>query len=126
VDPRCLETEANEILTAIVHGMRRDEPSNHVKLAATNALLNSLEFTRGNFEKDAERHFIMQVVCEATQSEDVQVKQGQPSGINFFSHFHCKNSTGRYVPYPHLYYRYFTKNCLVFIYYELIAKSYDI
>jgi hypothetical protein len=74
VDPRCLETEANEILTAIVHGMRRDEPSNHVKLAATNALLNSLEFTRGNFEKDAERHFIMQVVCEATQSEDVQVK----------------------------------------------------
>ncbi len=76
MDPRCLETEANEILTAIVHGMRRDEPSNHVKLAATNALLNSLEFTRGNFEKDAERHFIMQVVCEATQSEDVQVKRG--------------------------------------------------
>jgi importin subunit beta-1 len=53
--------------------MRRDEPSNHVKLAATNALLNSLEFTRANFEKDTERHFIMQVVCEATQSEDVQV-----------------------------------------------------
>ena len=39
MDPRCLETEANEILTAIVHGMRRDEPSNHVKLSATNALL---------------------------------------------------------------------------------------
>ena len=44
-----------------------------VKIAATNALLNSLEFTRGNFEKDAERHFLMQVVCEATQSPDVQV-----------------------------------------------------
>ena len=44
-----------------------------VKVAATNALLNSLEFTRGNFEKEAERHFIMQCVCEATQSEDVQV-----------------------------------------------------
>jgi len=74
VDPRCLEETANDILTAIVHGMRRDEPSNQVKIAATNALLNSLEFTRGNFEKEAERHFLMQVVCEATQSQDVQVK----------------------------------------------------
>lgn len=74
VDARCLEESSNEILTAIVHGMRRDEPSNQVKIAATNALLNSLEFTRGNFEKEAERHFIMQVVCEATQSTDVQVK----------------------------------------------------
>eukprot|EP00092_Neocalanus_flemingeri_P018212 GFUD01019711.1.p1 GENE.GFUD01019711.1~~GFUD01019711.1.p1 ORF type:complete len:888 (-),score=232.22 GFUD01019711.1:798-3461(-) len=74
VEPRCMEETANEILTAIVHGMRRDETSNQVKLASTNALLNSLEFTRANFEKDAERHFIMQVVCEATQSEEVQVK----------------------------------------------------
>lgn len=32
--------------------MKRDEPSNHVRLAATNALLNSLEFTRANFEKE--------------------------------------------------------------------------
>ncbi|XP_023325397.1 importin subunit beta-1 [Eurytemora carolleeae] len=74
VDSRCLEEGSNEILTAIVHGMRRDEPSNQVKLASTNALLNSLEFTRGNFEKETERHFIMQVVCEATQNLDVQVK----------------------------------------------------
>ena len=59
-----MEDSANEILTAIVHGMRRDETSNQVKLASTNALLNSLEFTRANFEKDAERHFIMQV-CPA-------------------------------------------------------------
>jgi len=74
VEPRFMEDAANEILTAIVHGMRRDETSIQVKLASTNALLNSLEFTRANFEKDAERHFIMQVVCEATQSEDVLVK----------------------------------------------------
>ena len=51
-DHRCLEAKSNEILTAIVHGMKRDEPSPHVRLAATNALLNSLEFTRANFEKD--------------------------------------------------------------------------
>ena len=98
IDHRCLEEKSNEILTAIVHGMKKDEPSNHVRLAATNALLNSLEFTRANFEKDvsiyikhpkekcvnvyrpkchglqAERHFIMQVVCEATVATDTQVK----------------------------------------------------
>jgi len=73
-DHRCLEVMSNEILTAIVHGMKRDEPSPHVRLAATNALLNSLEFTRANFETDTERHFIMQVVCETTQSPDVKVK----------------------------------------------------
>lgn len=43
---------SNEILTAIVQGMRKQEPSVQVKLAATNAMLNSLEFTRGNFEKE--------------------------------------------------------------------------
>jgi len=74
VEPRCLEEQSNDILTAIVHGMKRDEPSNHVKLAATHAMLNSLEFTRSNFEKDSERHYVMQVVCEGTQCEDIQVK----------------------------------------------------
>lgn len=61
--PKVLLGQSNDILTAIVHGMRKDEPSEHVKLAATTALLNSLEFTRANFEKDSERHFIMQVRC---------------------------------------------------------------
>lgn len=73
-EPEVLSAQSNEILTAIVHGMKKDEPSNHVKLAATNALLNSLEFTKANFDKESERHFIMQVVCEATQSPDTQVR----------------------------------------------------
>lgn len=73
-EPEVLSAQSNEILTAIVHGMKKDEPSNHVKLAATNALLNSLEFTKANFDKESERHFIMQVVCEATQSADTQVR----------------------------------------------------
>ena len=51
-DPRLLASQANEILTAIVQGMRKEEPSNKVKLAATKALLNSLEFTKANFEKE--------------------------------------------------------------------------
>jgi importin subunit beta-1 len=73
IDPDHLVSQSNNILTAIVHGMRKDEPSNHVKLAATNALHNSLEFTKANFDKDSERHFIMQVVCEATQCEEIKV-----------------------------------------------------
>ncbi|GBM31567.1 Importin subunit beta-1, partial [Araneus ventricosus] len=74
IEPEVLVTQSNDILTAIVHGIRKDEPSDHVKLAATNALLNSLEFTKANFEKESERHFIMQVVCEATQSSDTKVR----------------------------------------------------
>lgn len=75
IEPEVLINQSNDILTAIVHGMRKDEPSDHVKLAATNALFNSLEFTKCNFEKDSERHFIMQVVCEATQSQNTQLPQ---------------------------------------------------
>ncbi|XP_055921820.1 importin subunit beta [Eupeodes corollae] len=73
IQPGVLEHQANQILTAIIHGMRKQEPSNHVRLAATTALLNSLEFTKANFEKDTERNFIMEVVCEATQSQDTQI-----------------------------------------------------
>ncbi len=54
--------------------MRADEPSTAVKGAATTALLNSLEFCRANFDNDAERNVIMQVVCEATQSPDINVR----------------------------------------------------
>ena len=51
-DLQVLESQSNQILTAIVHGMGKQEPSDHVRLAATNALLNSLEFTRRNFENE--------------------------------------------------------------------------
>lgn len=68
-----LETQSNQILTAIIFGMRKVEPSNHVRLAATNALNNSLEFTKANFDKQAERNYIMEVVCESTQSPDSQI-----------------------------------------------------
>lgn len=53
--------------------MRKIEPSNHVRLAATTALLNSLEFTKVNFDKPTERNYIMEVVCESTQSTDTQI-----------------------------------------------------
>lgn len=73
IDAEVLTEQSNPILTAIIHGMRSTEPSNHVRLAATQALLNSLEFTKANFDKDNERNFIMEVVCEATQSTDMRI-----------------------------------------------------
>lgn len=51
-DHDCLIPHSNNILTAIVHGMRKDVTNNHVRMAATTALLNSLEFTKANFEKE--------------------------------------------------------------------------
>lgn len=69
-----LSAQSNEILTAVVHGARKEEPSPAVQLAAIQALLNSLEFVSDNFEREGERNYIMQVVCEATQSADVNVK----------------------------------------------------
>ncbi|XP_019853838.1 PREDICTED: importin subunit beta-1 isoform X2 [Amphimedon queenslandica] len=73
ISPKVLSGASNEILTAIVQGMRKEEPSLHVRLAATKALYNSLEFTKSNFDKETERHFIMQVVCEATQCPNEEV-----------------------------------------------------
>jgi len=74
IEQEVLVSQSNQILTAIIHGMRQSEPSNHVRLAATTALLNSLEFTRANFDRLSERNYIMEVVCEATQSSDTQVR----------------------------------------------------
>ena len=46
---------SNEILTAVIHGARKEEPSQEVQLAAIKALLNSLEFVRDNFEREVGR-----------------------------------------------------------------------
>ncbi|OXU27419.1 hypothetical protein TSAR_008605, partial [Trichomalopsis sarcophagae] len=74
IDSEVLVAQSNQILTAIIHGMKGSNTSSHVRLAATSALFNSLEFTKGNFEIESERNFIMEVVCEATQSTHTQIK----------------------------------------------------
>lgn len=48
----CMEAFANHVLTAIIFGMREAEPSANVKLAATTALFNSLDFTQLNFQNE--------------------------------------------------------------------------
>jgi importin subunit beta-1 len=69
------QEQVNSILTAVVQGMNSSETSNDVRLAATHALYNALDFAQTNFENDMERDYIMRVVCEATLSPDVRVRQ---------------------------------------------------
>ncbi|WWD22145.1 hypothetical protein CI109_106634 [Kwoniella shandongensis] len=76
ISPEILAARSNEILTAVVQGARKEEPSHEVQHAAIAALLNSLEFVRDNFEREGERNYIMQVVCEATQSPSIPVQVG--------------------------------------------------
>lgn len=76
IQPQYLSARSNEILTAVVQGARKEEPSTDVQAAAIHALYNSLEFIRDNFEREGERNYIMQVVCEATQSPSSTVQVG--------------------------------------------------
>ena len=63
----------NQMLTTIVDGVRPDRPD-QVRLAAAIALRNSLLFTAGNMDNEAERNMIMQTICGATQSTNVAVR----------------------------------------------------
>jgi importin subunit beta-1 len=69
-----LVTQSNAILTAVVTGAKKEEPNQDVRLAALNALSDATDFIRTNFEKENERNYIMQVVCEATQAPDTRVQ----------------------------------------------------
>ncbi|KAK6353022.1 karyopherin beta [Orbilia brochopaga] len=77
-----LNQHSNAILTAVVQGARKEEPNNDVRFAAMQALSESLEFVRSNFETEGERNYIMQVVCEATQSPDPRIQQSAFGCLN--------------------------------------------
>lgn len=77
-----LNQHSNAILTAVVQGARKEEPNADVRYAAMVALGDSLEFVRTNFENDGERNYIMQVICEATQSTDYRITQAAFGCLN--------------------------------------------
>ncbi|KFM27543.1 Importin subunit beta-1 [Auxenochlorella protothecoides] len=64
----------NQILTAVVGGMDKGTADAEVRLAATTALGNALEFARKNFESEGERSYIMQRVCEGTVAGDARLR----------------------------------------------------
>ena len=65
----------NAVLTSVVSGMRPEEANRDIKIAATKALDNALEFASNNFSNEAERNYIMQVLCQETLAEDPRVQQ---------------------------------------------------
>jgi importin subunit beta-1 len=73
IEPQVIQDKSNQILTAVVQGMRADEKNTEVKLSAAKALDNALEFAKANFENQDERNYIMNVVFECTQSKDQKV-----------------------------------------------------
>ena len=77
-----LVQHSNAILTAVVQGARKEETNLDVRNAAINALSDSLEFVRTNFDNEGERNYIMQVVCEATQAEDSRIQAGAYGCLN--------------------------------------------
>ena len=56
----------SRIPPASPQGMRKEEPEADVRHAATVALQNALTFAHNNFSNDAERNYIMQIICEGT------------------------------------------------------------
>eukprot|EP00301_Raphidiophrys_heterophryoidea_P005352 c12256_g1_i1.p1 GENE.c12256_g1_i1~~c12256_g1_i1.p1 ORF type:complete len:866 (-),score=247.12 c12256_g1_i1:326-2923(-) len=66
IDPDVLGDQSNQILTAVIQGMRKEETDVQVRLAAANSLNNALVFMKRNFDSANERNFIMQTICEAT------------------------------------------------------------
>lgn len=77
-----LAQHSNAILTAVVQGARKEEANNDIRNAAITALGDSLEFVRVNFENEGERNYIMQVICEATQADDMRIQQGSYGCLN--------------------------------------------
>ena len=45
----------------VLQGMRKEEQDNDVRLAATQALYNAIEFASTNFRNETERNYLMQV-----------------------------------------------------------------
>jgi importin subunit beta-1 len=77
-----LAAHSNAILTAVIQGARKEETNADIRLAAMTALADSLEFVRTNFENEGERNYIMQVICEATQAEDVRIQESAFGCLN--------------------------------------------
>ena len=77
-----LVAHSNAILTAVVQGARKEESNMDVRLAAINSLSDSLEFVRTNFDNEGERNYIMQVICEATQSGDSRIEASAYGCLN--------------------------------------------
>ena len=56
-----------------LQGMRKEEQDNDVRLAATQALYNAIEFASTNFRNETERNYLMQVLSQFHTEYDMCV-----------------------------------------------------
>nr|VDD47000.1 unnamed protein product [Brassica oleracea] len=70
-----VQDEVNSVLTAVVQGMNQAANNAEVRLAATKALLNALDFSQTNFENEMERSYIMKMVCETACAKEPVIRQ---------------------------------------------------
>lgn len=98
ITDQVLSHHSNEILTAVIQGMSYpgSQTSNPqsiaaVRLAATIALNNALEFARSQFEIQVERTAIVNTVCEAARAGDDSVRQAAFEGlVKIAEHYYDK------------------------------------
>lgn len=74
-DEDLVQDEVNAILTAVIQGMNASEQNSEVRLAATRALYNALDFARTNFDNEMERNYIMKVICEAALANEIEIRK---------------------------------------------------
>ncbi|KAG4094253.1 karyopherin Kap95 [Neocallimastix lanati (nom. inval.)] len=113
IDPEILASQSNSILTAVVNGALKEEPSQDVRLAAIQALTNSLEFTRANFDQeltitgmksDDEKVALQAVefwstVCDEEIALAVELEEAQISNIKPpICHYFAKAAVNDLVP----------------------------
>ncbi|KNC48611.1 binding/protein transporter [Thecamonas trahens ATCC 50062] len=70
-----LAAQSGQILTAVMSGVEETERNDNVRLEATKALYNALEFVSDAFEVPDDRDYIMTVVCSATQASDTRIRR---------------------------------------------------
>ncbi|KAH6769291.1 ARM repeat superfamily protein [Perilla frutescens var. frutescens] len=70
-----VQDEVNAVLTAVVQGMNVSEQNPDVRLAATRALYNALDFARTNFDNEMERNYIMKVICDAALANEIETRK---------------------------------------------------
>ena len=73
-DPDHLAQNSNAILNAVVQGTQAAQRDDDIRVAAISTLYSGLSFVRDNMEREGERNFIMQLLCESTQHANPKVQ----------------------------------------------------
>lgn len=83
------QQETNRILTSLVSGMAQTQPD-RVRLAATKALCDAIEFASFNFDKEDERNYLMQTICEVMISSDAKIRLAAYQNVNKVLELHYR------------------------------------